>query len=129
MAAIVERLARPALSVAPYLRNWLAEGDLWFLAEIGTEIVGFQWAGRAASRPDTCEIATFVPTGRNDLAIGSSLFQATLEAARNRGFRWIEARLPAANGGAFIYYRSRGFEERPGHRTSATDQTILFYRL
>ena len=129
MAVIVERLTRPAVPVAPYLREWLREDDIWFVAEVGNEVSGFQWAGAAASRAGTCEIATFVPVGRNDLTIASALFDATRLAARTRGFRWIEARLPARNGGGQIYYRSRGFEARAGDGGTRTGRTILSYRL
>ena len=129
MAAIVERLTCPAAPVAPYLREWLPGDDIWFVAEVGNEIHGFQWAGATASRTDTCEIATFVPVGRHDLAIGSALFDATRLAARTRGLRWIEARLPARNGGGSIYYKSRGFAVWAGHVTARTGQTILSYRL
>ncbi|MDJ0857470.1 MAG: GNAT family N-acetyltransferase [Dinoroseobacter sp.] len=60
--------------------------------------------------PEACDIATFVRTGQSGLGIGSRLFAETLRAARELGYRWINATLHADNTGGLAYYQSRGFE-------------------
>jgi GNAT superfamily N-acetyltransferase len=80
------------------------------------DIVGFQWIG---PHPDlsqhACDIATFVRRGQTGLGIGSRLFTATDEAARQLGYGWINAEIRADNLGGRVYYQSRGFRIS-GHR-------------
>lgn len=93
------------------LRDWMAHVDVWHVAEISGEILGFQWiGGRAHLPPDACDIATFVSTGQHGLGIGSRLFAATRIAAKAKGYAWINATIRADNDGGRAYYRSRGFE-------------------
>lgn len=104
------RAAVPDLAVA--LRDWIAAGDaIWHVAERDGPLLGFQRIGPAPDLPPGgCGIATFTAPGRDGLAVGSALFEATRAAARSRGWTRIEAQVPAGNESALAYYRSRGFE-------------------
>jgi GNAT superfamily N-acetyltransferase len=85
----------------------------WHVAETETgEILGFQWIapGGTYLPPEAAEIATFARPGRQGLGIGSRLFEATRDAARRLGYRWINANIRADNEGGLTYYQSRGFE-------------------
>ncbi len=84
----------------------------WHLAEdAGGAVLGFQYiVPNDALPPDACEIATFVEIGRTQLGIGSRLFAATQDAARQMGYAWINATIRADNSGGLAYYQSRGFE-------------------
>lgn len=84
----------------------------WTIAEDdGGEIRGLQWIEPNADlRADTADIATFVDPGRQQLGIGSALFEATVRQARDLGFRVLHASVRADNTGGLIYYKSRGFE-------------------
>ena len=75
------------------------------------EVVGFQWIARGADYlpPEAAEIATFVQVGQTGLGIGSRLFDATKKAAKDLGYKWINANIRADNEGGLIYYQSRGF--------------------
>ena len=75
-------------------------------------IVGFQWiAPHAGLPPEAADIATFVQIGQTGLGIGSALFDATRKAAKDLGYRWINANIRADNEGGLIYYQSRGFQD------------------
>ncbi|MEM9393824.1 MAG: GNAT family N-acetyltransferase [Pseudomonadota bacterium] len=84
----------------------------WHIAETDqARILGFQTVQPATDLPaDACNISTFVETGRNEISVGSRLFDRTAEAARVLGYRWINASVRADNPGALTYYQSRGFE-------------------
>ena len=85
----------------------------WHLAEDddGT-CLGFQWIGPYPDLPpNACDIATFVRLGRTGLGIGSSLFEATKQAALDLGYDWINANIRADNSGGLTYYQSRGFRD------------------
>jgi L-amino acid N-acyltransferase YncA len=89
------------------------EVSAWHVAETETgEIVGFQWIapGGAYLPPEAAEIATFAKPGRQGLGIGSKLFEATRNAARALGYRWINANIRSDNASGLTYYQSRGFE-------------------
>lgn len=74
------------------------------------EVVGFQWIAPSPDLPpEAIDIATFVQMGQTGLGIGSKLFEATKSAARDMGYRWINANIRADNEGGLIYYQSRGF--------------------
>jgi L-amino acid N-acyltransferase YncA len=78
----------------------------------GEQVVGFQWIEPADYLPaDAAEIATFVKIGQTGLGIGSKLFDATRNAAKSLGYRWINANIRADNEGGLIYYQSRGFAD------------------
>lgn len=82
------------------------------VAEVGTEIMGFQYIEPHASLPpEVADISTFVRRGKTGLGIGSALFEATAQAARDLGFDWINATIRADNTGGLIYYQSRGFRD------------------
>ena len=99
----------------------LSAADLWqqigtlprsacHVAESDGRSCGFQhitpWSGLP---PEACDIATFVKTGCRQLGVGSALFDATAEAARDLGYGWICAAIRADNKGGLAYYQSRGF--------------------
>lgn len=89
-----------------------ADRSAWFVAEIDGEIVGFQhvapWPGLP---PEACDIATFVKHGKQQLGIGSALFDRTARSARELGYSWICACIRSDNAGGRAYYQSRGFRE------------------
>jgi GNAT superfamily N-acetyltransferase len=85
-------------------------GTVWHVAEHAGEIVGFQWIEPHDALPvEALDIATFVQQGRTGLGIGSALFAATEPAARDLGYRWINATIRADNSVGLAYYQSRGF--------------------
>ncbi|TKZ19332.1 GNAT family N-acetyltransferase [Shimia litoralis] len=74
------------------------------------DILGFQWIGPWDHLPsNACDIGTFVKIGQIKLGIGSSLFEATCDAALDLGYDWINANIRADNSGGLAYYQSRGF--------------------
>lgn len=87
--------------------------NAWHLAEDEAgAVLGFQWIEQIDSLPpEAASIATFARVGRTGLGIGSVLFEATRQAARDLGFRWISADIRADNEGGLAYYQSRGFED------------------
>lgn len=89
-----------------------ADRSAWYVAEIDGEIVGFQhispWPGLP---PEACDIATFVQHGKQQLGIGSALFEQTAKAARQLGYSWICACIRTDNAGGRAYYQSRGFRD------------------
>jgi GNAT superfamily N-acetyltransferase len=107
--------ALPGPVEAATVRSWMAAAParaVWHVAEDdrGTTL-GVQWIEPLPDLPDdAADIATFVAPGRQGLGSGSALFQATVQAARALGYRWLHAVIRADNEGGLIYYRSRGFE-------------------
>ncbi len=105
-------LVRPVTGVD--LSEWMGrkpEVSAWHVAVLENgDVVGFQWVEPAQYiPPEAAEIATFVKIGQTGLGIGSALFNATSAAARQLGYRWINANIRADNEGGLIYYQSRGF--------------------
>lgn len=96
------------------LADWIGDAGAqaaWHLVETEDgRLLGFQQIGRSdALPPETCEIATFLAPAPLPAGAAARLFEATAEAARRLGFRWITARIAADNEPARIYYQSRGF--------------------
>lgn len=96
------------------IADWMGENDgqsAWHVALNGGEdVVGFQWIAPADYLPVVAaEIATFVQIGQTGLGIGSKLFNATRNAAKAMGYKWINANIRTDNEGGLIYYQSRGF--------------------
>jgi L-amino acid N-acyltransferase YncA len=125
---------------AQVLAEWMVQStgqSAWHVALDDTEqLIGFQWIGPHADLPaEAADIATFVQTGRTGIGIGSTLFNATVKAARRLGYRWINARIRADNTGGLIYYQSRGFEDYGVIRDvqlsdgSVVDQKLKRYNL
>lgn len=87
-------------------------GAAWLLAEDDTgRVMGFQWIEPHPDLPhDVVDIASFVRIGGTGLGVGSQLFQATCKAAKDIGYRAIDAIIRADNAGGLAYYQSRGFE-------------------
>ncbi|MEH6646180.1 GNAT family N-acetyltransferase [Sulfitobacter sp.] len=85
----------------------------WHVALDSDErVVGFQWIEPSEKLPpDAAEIATFVQVGQTGLGIGSALFSATAEAAKELCYVWIRANIRADNDGGLTYYQSRGFRD------------------
>ena len=117
------------------VKNWMnraPDQSAWHAA-VGKDerVLGFQWIEPAAYLPaEAAEIATFVKPGETGLGIGSALFNATSEAARTLGYKWINANIRADNEGGLIYYQSRGFEDYDtikGYRMD--DGTVVDKRL
>ena len=98
------------------LLSWFAkapEHSVWHVAEDENgSLLGFQSIEPKTGLPrEACDIATFVEVGRTGLGIGSRLFETTANAARNMGYRWINATIRADNQSGLTYYQSRGFED------------------
>lgn len=96
------------------LLEWMSHSrSAWHVAEDDKGLVlGFQWIEPADYLPpEAAEIATFARIGHTGLGIGSALFQATEQAARELGYSWINANIRADNTGGLAYYQSRGFED------------------
>ncbi|MGR3637799.1 MAG: GNAT family N-acetyltransferase [Shimia sp.] len=98
------------------LGDWLmADQDKanWIIAEDETgALLGFQYICPWQDLPpEACEIATFVRSGRTGLGVGSKLFDATKQAARDMGYAWINAEIRSDNNGGLAFYQSRGFED------------------
>lgn len=119
--------------------EWMERDPLsiWHIAEDGAgELLGFQWVDQwDPVQRETGHIATFARVGRTGLGIGSALFNATREAAREAGFRRIEAEIRADNAGGLAYYQSGGFEDA-GRREgvlledgNVVDKVIKVYEL
>lgn len=84
----------------------------WHVAETPEkQIVGFQYFEPNKKLPiEACDIASFVRIGAVKMGIGTGLFEATKIAARNVGYRWINATIRTDNKGGLAYYASLGFE-------------------
>lgn len=112
--AIVGQDARggpPDPMTAADLAGWMAQSDVWHLAERAGDVVGFQWVeAHPDLPPTTCDIATFVGLRPESIGIGTRLFDVTRKAAKASGFTHIHAKIRATNEGGLIYYQSRGFE-------------------
>ncbi len=98
------------------LTGWMncdPEKSAWFLAENDQgELLGFQYIEpHVKLPPEACDIATFVRIGQTGLGVGSKLFGAARAAARDLGYRWINATIRSDNAGGLAYYQSRGFED------------------
>jgi ribosomal protein S18 acetylase RimI-like enzyme len=65
--------------------------------------------------PEACDIASFVKLGQTGLGIGTLLFDASRQAAKDLGYDWINATIRADNSGGLAYYQSRGFETYARH--------------
>lgn len=109
------------------LREWMAAGDVWHVAETEGEVIGFQWLGPHSDLPkDTADVATFVAPGRHGIGTGSALWEATRDAARMRGWRYVVAVIRADNEGGLAYYGSRGFDDVDRlHRQHLGDGTFV----
>ncbi|MEM9639401.1 MAG: GNAT family N-acetyltransferase [Pseudomonadota bacterium] len=98
------------------LRDWMTShttGAAWHVAlNEQEEVVGFQLLEpHPELPPEAVDIATFVQVGQTGLGIGSALFEATAQAARDLGYVWINATIRADNSGGLTYYQSRGFRD------------------
>ncbi|NNK15315.1 MAG: GNAT family N-acetyltransferase, partial [Sulfitobacter sp.] len=98
------------------LAEWMAFAptrNAWHVAVDRSErVVGFQWIEpNETLPPEAANIATFVEIGQTGLGIGSALFDATKNAAKELGYVWINANIRADNQGGLIYYQSRGFQD------------------
>ncbi len=108
--------ARVEQTTAEALGQWLFSNPsqaTWFVAENESgNLLGFQWIGPHQNLPsEACDISTFVKPGQTGLGIGSKLFNATMQAAIDLDYEWINASIRADNEGGLIYYQSRGFRD------------------
>ncbi len=98
---------------AKILEEWMsAPRSAWHVAEDESgHVLGFQWVAEASYLPvEAAEIATFARVDKTGLGIGSKLLEHTKVAARQLGYRWINANIRADNESGLTYYQSRGFE-------------------
>lgn len=111
-------------TTAQALADWMDDVSAhaaWHVAEDDvSRLLGFQHIGaRGDPTSETAEIATFLRDGL-PLAVGSRLFEATENAARLLGYRFIDALVASTNDGARIYYQAHGFRmaaRSDGHLT------------
>ncbi|MDA0961370.1 MAG: GNAT family N-acetyltransferase [Proteobacteria bacterium] len=108
--AFVEAVTRDDLA------SWMErapERSAWHVAEDDAgRVKGFQWIAPHDGLPDdTCDIATFVAPDTQGLGVGSALFPATRDAARDLGYAFIAAVIRQDNTGGLAYYQSHGFED------------------
>lgn len=117
--AIIEKGGTTALT-RPVQRadisDWMlgdAHLSAWHVAVNDREqVTGFQWIAPHPDLPaEAADIATFVQLGQTGLGIGSALFAATAQAAKDLGYAWINATIRADNAGGLTYYQSRGFRD------------------
>jgi GNAT superfamily N-acetyltransferase len=117
--AIIEKGGTTAIlrpMTADDIRSRMAfavDQSAWNVAVDETEkVLGFQWiAPSDYLPPEACDIASFVELGRTGLGIGSSLFDATEQAAKELGYVWINANIRSDNESGLTYYQSRGFRD------------------
>lgn len=110
------------------MMGFSAAQSAWHVAiDKHENVTGFQWIQPYADIPaEACEISTFVQLGRTGLGIGSSLFEATKQAAKELGYVWINANIRTDNEGGVTYYQSRGFRDwRIDHDVALADGTIV----
>ncbi|UWQ95632.1 GNAT family N-acetyltransferase [Rhodobacteraceae bacterium M385] len=95
--------------------GWMSRPNgAWLVAETEEgEILGFQYIAPGGDYlpPEAAEIATFAKPGRQGLGIGSKLFNAMRDTAKDLGYTWINANIRADNASGLAYYQSRGFED------------------
>jgi L-amino acid N-acyltransferase YncA len=73
---------------------------------------GFQTLGRLPSLPAGWgDIGTFARVGGTQRGIGTALFPATRQEARQQGLQWINATIRADNTGGLAFYGRLGFED------------------
>ena len=89
----------------------------WHIAEDENgQVLGFQFIEPYPDLPpEACDIASFVKLGQTGLGIGTLLFDASRQAAKDLGYDWINATIRADNSGGLAYYQSRGFETYARH--------------
>jgi len=113
---IIERggtTARVLPTSPEYMADWIGTpGTVWHVAEDQKgKLLGFQHFETHPDLPDgVVDIATFVRVGQTGFGIGSALFSASCDSAREMGFVAIDAVIRADNAGGLAYYQSRGFE-------------------
>ncbi|RPE64742.1 L-amino acid N-acyltransferase YncA [Pacificibacter maritimus] len=89
------------------------DGSAWLLAEdAGGRILGVQWIeNNPEFLGDVADISSFIAQDEKGLSIGSQLFKATCDTARNLGYQALDAIIRADNERGITYYQSRGFEQ------------------
>jgi len=102
------------------IHNWMQRDpprSAWHIAEDEKgQVLGFQFLEPHPDLPpEACDVATFVKVGQTRLGIGSKLFDASIRAAMELGYTWINATIRADNIGGLTYYQSRGFEDYARH--------------
>ncbi len=94
---------------AEFIRGFPQHG-VFHVAEDDGAIVGLQDILPLAVEPGAVgDIKTFVDPDRHRLGIGTRLGQASVAAARARGFTTLRAAIRADNAVALSFYRSLGF--------------------
>ncbi len=86
------------------------------IAEMKNNLAGFQCLLWPNDHEDPLPagwaiIATFAKPGLTGKGIGTELFNATMDAARNAGVRTIDATIRADNEGGLRYYAKMGFRD------------------
>ena len=114
-------------TILEYMHAFVGQ-SAWHLAEDENgATLGFQFIEPHEDLPpDACDIATFTKLGHTQMGIGSALFEHSKNAARELGYRWINATIRSDNTGGLAYYQSRGFEsvKRDNH-VQLDDGTIV----
>ncbi|MDA0256263.1 MAG: GNAT family N-acetyltransferase [Chloroflexi bacterium] len=86
------------------------QGDVGatFVADEGGEVVAFGSLDPDPADPSECTFGSWVQRTRRRQGIGTALAEEALAFARDRGYRRIRGRLPAANEPALSYLSAIG---------------------
>lgn len=85
----------------------------WFVADDGTQIVGYAHAGTFQAKPGyqwATEVSVYVRQGHEHQGIGRALYDALLARLARRGFRRAVALVRVPNEASAALHRSLGFE-------------------
>jgi L-amino acid N-acyltransferase YncA len=85
---------------------------LFFVALSGDELVGMQDIMPDSNSSEILgEVSTFVGLDKRGQGVGSQLSAVTFQAALQRGFKRLHAKIRADNAGALRFYQLQGFLE------------------
>ena len=96
--------------------NSLSEREAIFLAEVDSEVVGFQSIDRFAKYTESMNhvatVGTYVLPEYRGKGIGKALFEKTVEFAREQGYEKVVIYVRSSNTDAQDFYSGFGFEPK-----------------
>src|SRR5690606_24155392 len=93
------------------IREWMdrqGENGAFFVVDDGRRVIAFAALDFDSSRPQECTFGAWVRERNRRQGHGSSLADAALEFARERGYKRIRARLPERNEAALSFLTTIG---------------------
>lgn len=100
------------------------------IAEADGRAMGFQILLHDPKLPDGWgDIGTFARVGAATRGIGSALFVATCDAARDLGLIGINAKIRADNAGGLAFYTKQGFRDHSVAKDAPLDDGTLVDRI